>query len=158
MKNKFNSIEEYCSYHKAKLKKDWEDEIRLYQNWLDGHRSRAMVGFLADRHTMTEEYARERLAYANEVLSNLDYIVRKYSYSYKKPMPKKDNDSSFVCNGTWWANSSKTRVPSLKRKGAWKKFYKMFPDLKGMKSINGSPCSVYHGLNKSTIKLKKAKK
>ena len=50
--------------------------------------------------------------------------------------------------------SPKVRVPSLKRKSAWKRFYRLFPNLKDMKTIHGSMSSVVNGYGKSTIKLK----
>ena len=50
--------------------------------------------------------------------------------------------------------SPKVRVPSLKRKTAWKRFYRLFPNLKGMKIIPGSMSSVMNGYGQSTIKLK----
>ena len=71
---------------------------------------------------------------------------------------------SFVGKGQSWAYSSMIRVPKLKRKTAWKRFYKMFPDLKGMKVITGSSSCYARDINgevrqqiqnKSTIKLKK---
>ena len=101
------------------------------------------------------------------MLDNIDYYVQRHSYSYKKPRSQKDNDMSFVGEGQSWAHSSVIRVPRLKRKTAWKRFYKMFPDLKGMKTITGrSSCygkdinGEYHQTiqNASTIKLKKIKK
>ena len=51
------------------------------------------------------------------------------------------------------------RVLSLKRKAAWKRFYKLFPHLKGKSVIHGS-CqpTVAYGVNPSMIKLKKVKK
>ena len=167
MKGKFNTIEEYNAAYRARLKKDCETEVRLYQNWLDGHRTRNKIGWLASITTMTEEHARERLNYYQHFLDNIDYYVKKNSYNYKKPQTQKDNDLSFVGNGTAWAYSSHIRVPSLKRKSAWKRFYKMFPDLKGMKSIPGkSSCGTFDSEGKwhqaiqheSTIKLKKVKK
>jgi len=100
-------------------------------------------------------------------LHNIDYYVQSHSYSYKKPKAQKDNDMSFVGKGQSWAYSSMIRVPKLKRKTAWKRFYKMFPDLKGMKVITGrSSCygkdidgKYYQTIqNASTIKLKKLKK
>lgn len=50
--------------------------------------------------------------------------------------------------------SPKVRVLSLKRKIAWKRFYRLFPNLKGMNAIPGSMSSVVNGYGKSTIKLK----
>ena len=49
------------------------------------------------------------------------------------------------------------RVPSLKRKSAWKRFYRLFPQFKGRNTITGysTSCYVKRGLNASTIKLKK---
>jgi len=49
------------------------------------------------------------------------------------------------------------RVPSLKRKTAWKRFYKLFPQFKGRKTITGYSSSymVPGGLKASMIKLKK---
>lgn len=158
MKNKFNSIEEYNDAYRKQLKDTWESEIRLYKNWLDGHRSYQKVGWLVECHKMTDEEIKRKLEYANNILNNLDYLVQSHSYKYKKPQTNKDNDLSFVGKGEGWENSSHIRVPSLKRKTAWKRFYKMFPDLIGKKVIHGSSVSEYHGLNKSTIKLKKVKK
>ena len=86
------------------------------------------------------------------------------SYNYQKKLPAKDNRSIYgdMLNNGYYdkplsqsENSSKLRVPKLCRKGAWKRFYKLFPELKGKKMIHGSSVSEYHGLNKSTIKLKK---
>lgn len=86
------------------------------------------------------------------------------SYNYQKKLPVKDNRSIYgdMLNNGYYdkplsqsENSSKLRVPKLCRKGAWKRFYKLFPELKGKKIIHGSSVSDYHGLNKSTIKLKK---
>ena len=51
------------------------------------------------------------------------------------------------------------RVPKLKRKNAWKRFYKLYPNLKGKKVITGfSRCSSIWHLHSSMIKLKKKKK
>lgn len=91
------------------------------------------------------------------------------NYSYQKNIGNKDNrnlyanpvtkNSGFydeaISLGTGIAHSRVVRVPKLKRKTAWKRFYRLFPHLKGMSVIPGSSCSIYHGLNASTIKLKK---
>lgn len=159
-----NSIEEYNESFRKQLKETWEAEVRHCENWLNGERSYFKVGSL-DRCD-DEKYVKDKLAYANKILNNLDYYVQSHSYKYKKPQPQKDNDLSFVGHGQGWAYSSQIRVPRLKRKSAWKRFYKMFPDLKGMKVIPGrSSCyardidgemrqTIQH---KSTIKLKKVK-
>ena len=86
------------------------------------------------------------------------------SYTYQKKLPVKDNRSIYgdLPGNDYYdkplsqsESSSKLRVPKLCRKGAWKRFYKLFPELKGKKIIPGSSVSMHHGLNKSTIKLKK---
>lgn len=150
---KDNSIEEYNASYRKQFKDRWECELRECQNWLKGERSFSKVGWLED--CKDEAYVRWKLEYAQRMLDKIDYYVQRHSYSYKKSQPQKDNDLSFIGHGSYWAYSSKIRVPSLKRKSAWKRFYKMFPDLKGMKIIPGSSVSTYNGLNKSTIKLKK---
>ena len=134
MKN-FNTIEEYNEAFRKQFKYKWEAEIKHCQNWLDGERSYFKVGWL--ENCEDEKYIKNRLEYALDKLNNIDYYVQRHSYSYKKPKSQKDNDLSFVGEGTGWAYCSVIRVPSLKRKSAWKRFYKMFPDLKGMKTITG---------------------
>ena len=94
------------------------------------------------------------------------------SYTYQKQLPYKDNRMIYGENlnsdGYWdkpistgegieWCRE--VRVPSLKRKSAWKRFYKLFPHLKGKKIIHGSSQPMHaYGVNASTIKLKKVKK
>ena len=96
------------------------------------------------------------------------------NYSGGTRMPHKDNRMIYqslpgdgyydgaISTGDSIAHWSGVRVPSLKRKAAWKRFYKLFPHLKGMKTITGSSSSWSNEgsnyLNKSTIKLKKIKK
>ena len=159
-----NSIEEYNAAFRKQFKDNWECEIRHCQNWLDGERSYFKVGWL--EHCKDEKYVRDKLECSQKMLDNIDYYVQSHSYSYKKPKAQKDNDMSFIGKGQGWAYSSMIRVPKLKRKTAWKRFYKMFPDLKGMKVITGSSScyardingEVRHQIqNKSTIKLKKIK-
>lgn len=160
MKGKYNTIEEYSNVFREHFKDNWETVVRHCQNWLNGERSYFKVGWL--EHVEDENIVKDKLAYAHKILDNIDYYVQRHSYSYKKPHRQKDNDLSFVAEG--WAYSPKIRVPSLKRKTAWKRFYKMFPDLKGMKFIiRRSSCygkdvdgkllqQIQHS---STIKLKK---
>ena len=93
------------------------------------------------------------------------------SYTYQKKLPNKDNRAiydSLPGDGYWDKPISESewiecwrglRVPSLKRKSAWKRFYKLFPGLKGKKIIHGSSQPMHsYGVNASTIKLKKVKK
>ena len=100
---------------------------------------------------------------------------RRYiNYEYKKQtkLPKKDNrniyktrckksdtyyDKPIVEINSWsmeYFPTRDVRVPSLKRKSAWKRFYKLFPHLKGHKTITGySTCSAGY-IRSSHIKLK----
>lgn len=160
-----NSIEEYNEAFRKQFKDNWEAEVRHCQNWLNGERSYFKVGWL--ENCKDENTVKDKLAYSQKMLDNIDYYVQRHSYSYKKPKVQKDNDLSFVGEGTGWAHCSALRVPRLKRKNAWKRFYKMFPDLKGMKMITGkSSCYARNKdgemkqqiQNASTIKLKRVKK
>ena len=161
MKN-FNTIEEYNEAYRKQMIETWETIVRHCQNWLNGERSYFKVGTL-DR-CKDEAYVEDQLEYANKILNNIEYYVQSHSYNYTKPEKQKDNDLSFVGEGTGWACSSMIRVPKLKRKTAWKRFYKMFPDLKGMKIITGKSSCYARDINgnmkqqiqhSSTIKLKK---
>ena len=157
-----NSIEEYNDDFRKHFKENWECEVRHCQNWLDGHRSYFKVGWLENCND--KKIVIDKLAYSQKMLDNIDYYVQRHSYTYKKPKVQKDNDLSFVGEGIGWSHCSAIRVPKLKRKTAWKRFYKMFPDLKGMKVIPGKSSCYAHDKNgemkqqiqhSSTIKLKK---
>ena len=60
------------------------------------------------------------------------------SYRYFKRFVNKDNQK-FVYNSSGGGSNRNTiRIPSLKRSNAtWKKFYELFPKLKGMKMYRG---------------------
>ena len=59
------------------------------------------------------------------------------SYRYFKRFVNKDNQK-FVYNSGSGYRGNVVRVPSMKRSNAtWKKFYELFPDLKGMKMYRG---------------------
>ena len=161
---RYNTIDEYNEAFRKQFKNNWEAEVKRCQNWLNGDRSYFKVGWL--ENCKDEKIIRDKLEYSQKMLDNIDYYVQSHSYSYKKPKSQKDNDMSFVGHGTNWAHCSMIRVPSLKRKTAWKRFYKMFPDLKGMKVITGSSSCYARDIdgkfrqtiqNASTIKLKKLK-
>lgn len=109
-----NSIEEYNDDFRRQFKNNCEVEIRHCQNWLDGERSYFKVGWLD--HCKDEKYVKDKLAYSQKMLDNIEYYVQRHSYSYKKPKAQKDNDMSFVGEGQSWAHSSMIRVPKLKRK------------------------------------------
>ena len=93
------------------------------------------------------------------------------SYTFQKKLPEKDNYMIYdplpgdsyndkpISMGEAIEWGREVRVPSLKRKAAWKRFYKLFPHLKGKKIIHGSSQPMHaYGVNASTIKLKKVKK
>jgi hypothetical protein len=162
---RYNSIEEYNGAFRKRFKDNWEAEVKHCQNWLNGERSYFKVGWLENCND--EKIVRDKLKYSQKMLDNIDYYVQRHSYTYKKDKVQKDNDLSFIGHGQGWAHSSQIRVPKLKRKTAWKRFYKMFPDLKGMKVITGSSSCYARNINgdmkqqiqnASTIKLKKVKK
>ena len=159
-----NSLEEYTNTFREYFKDNWETVVKQCQNWLNGERSYFKVGTLDD--CQDENYVYKRLDYARKMLAEIDYHVQRYSYTYKKPQRQKDNDLSFIGESDGWAHCSAIRVPKLKRKTAWKRFYKMFPALKGMKTITGKSSCYTLGKNgkmiqtiqnPSTIKLKKIK-
>lgn len=85
-------------------------------------------------------------------------------YHWSKPKQQKDNENlyepvqrtGYACLITTesLSRSPQIRVPSLKRKNAWKRFYKRYPELKGVKVIIGRSQSSEIKLNNSTIKLK----
>ena len=95
-----------------------------------------------------------------------------YEYHFQTKLPNKDNRTIYNeepikgdtyydkpienINGYYMIDIGRdVRVPSLKRKSAWKRFYKLFPQFKGRKTITGYSTSCLLSLNSSTIKLKK---
>lgn len=162
-----NSIEQYNEDFRKRFLENWESEAKVCRAWLAGYRD-WRVGYLNHLYNKpTDEQIREKLKIAESMLKNVDYYVQSHSYSYKKPQRQKDNDCSFIGEGESWAHSSQIRVPKLKRKSAWKRFYRMFPGLKGMETITGSSSCWYRDekgeyrrgpWHYSTIKLKKTKK
>lgn len=87
-----------------------------------------------------------------------------YTTGYKSfYIESRDNKCQFTLTGSICGSSSVTRVPRLKRKSTWKRFYKMFPGLKGKTSIKGLSnsngrhewCGGNRNINTSLIKLKK---
>ena len=108
----------------------------------------------------------------SKVDNKTNHWKRTGSYTFQKKLPNKDNRTIYEENldsDGYWDKPISTgegiehwrgvRVPSLKRKAAWKRFYKLFPHLKGKKIIHGSSQPMHaYGVNASTIKLKKVKK
>lgn len=74
---------------------------------------------------------------------------------YQKRLVYRDNKDVLNTNGVplgWWKGNT-IRVPSLKRsKNTWKRFYKLFPSLKGEKCFNCGRCATG---DEKRIKLKK---
>ena len=99
-------------------------------------------------------------------------IMATGNYTYQRRIPHRDNwnlynnavptkryeKTTFFDNpislGEGVAWSPRVRVPKLCRKTAWKRFYKLYPHLKGRKVMHGRSSCMFHGLNESTIKLK----
>ena len=60
------------------------------------------------------------------------------SYRYFKRFVNKDNQKFVYNSGGGGSNRNTIRIPSLKRSNAtWKRFYELFPNLKGMKMYRG---------------------
>jgi hypothetical protein len=51
----------------------------------------------------------------------------KPDYSSMPKNPRQDNKTYIT--GSGWGNARRIRFPKLVRKTAWKRFYKLFPDL-----------------------------
>ena len=57
---------------------------------------------------------------------------------YQKRIVHKDNQKFVYNGGEGGSNRNTIRIPSLKRSNAtWKRFYELFPNLKGMKMYRG---------------------
>ena len=161
-----NTIEQYEERFRRSFLRNWTAEVRMCRAWLDGFRDWQHVGYLSDLMYITDEGVRQKLEYAESMVKNVDYYTRRHLYSWRRPQSQKDNDGNFTAKGEGWAHSPQIRVPKLKRKSAWKRFYRMFPDLKGKDTITGSSSCWYRDKNGdykrgpwhySTIKLKKVK-
>lgn len=160
-----NTIEQYEEQFRRNFLENWTAEVKMCRAWLDGCRD-WHVGYLGHLTHITEDEVRQKLDYAESMVKNVDYYARRHLYSYRRPQPRKDNDGRFTSDSESWAYNSRIRVPKLKRKSAWKRFYKMFPGLKGRETITGSSSCWYRDKNGdykrgpwhySTIKLKKSK-
>ena len=76
----------------------------------------------------------------------IDYVNERYrrcassaKYGYVKRIVNKDNQKGVYNRGNGCGYCTSIRVPSLKRSNAvWKRFYEMFPDMKGRKRYNGA--------------------
>ena len=164
MKQCNNTIEEFAENYRREFIRRWNDAII---------KETAEMNRLLKEKKYNESEVRKmyeaRINYAKEKLEKVDYYVQREIQNYKKPTPKKDNYNLY--NGeiehyydSYFARyDSRIRVPKLKRKSAWKRFYKLYPELKGLESITGkSNCAgvprsgLFNGnLRSSMIKLKK---
>ena len=76
----------------------------------------------------------------------IDYVNEKYrrcassaKYGYVKRIVNKDNQKGVYNRGNGCGYCTSIRVPSLKRNNAvWKRFYDMFPEMKGREKYNGA--------------------
>lgn len=103
---------------------------------------------------VVRDYLKEQLQSLESRLADtatIEYQARHNMYNFVKELPFKDNAGYTIQRYVGYFDS-KIRVPSLKRKTAWKRFYKMFPGLKGREYITGH--STGGAERESYIKLK----
>ena len=77
-----------------------------------------------------------------DVLAELERNRKRYkekqSYKYVRRTVNKDNQKFCYNSSGGGSSSQRIRVVSLKRSDAtWRRFYELFPELKGLKSYNG---------------------
>ena len=163
-RHKHNTIEESYNAGRMHYLFDIKMDIRYYEKIVN-----------TGRNDWDEEVSQEKIEEAKEKLKTLyadlndekkiDYHGRSATYGWKRPERHQDNPNlyehvdrsgykSYITSETL-SKSPRIRVPSLKRKNAWKRFYKNYPELKGVEVITGRTESSGNQLNHSTIKLKK---
>lgn len=163
-RHKHNTIEESYNAGRNHYIFDIKMDIRYYEKIVN-----------TGKNDWNEEVSQEKIEEAKEKLKTLyadlndekkiDYHGRSATYGWKRPGRHQDNPNlyepvdrssyaSFITTDSL-SKSSIIRVPSLKRKNAWKRFYKRYPELKGVEVITGRTKSRGNQLNPSTIKLKK---
>lgn len=162
MKKGYNNIDQYIEVVKKEYLDMWNHVIEEANYYIDLSNKRKCINVNED----AVELERQRLAYAKKKLSEVDLYVAKMVYNYRKPKSKKDNYNIYKGEEVvpdkshLYIFDSKIRVPKLKRKTAWKRFYKLFPELIGYDMIHGYSSSVGvpgegQNVGLSTIKLKK---
>lgn len=172
MKQCSNTIEEFAENYRQEFMKRWKYaiyELTAEMNHALKDKSYSIHGVALKESEIRNLYER-RIKHAQEMLEKVDYYVQKKIQEYKKPTAKKDNYNLYngekvehYYDGYFARYDSRIRVPKLKRKSAWKRFYKLYPELKGLESITGkSNCAgvpgsgLFNGnLRSSMIKLKK---
>lgn len=74
-----------------------------------------------------------------QIEENRRHCISHCKYNYQRRIINKDNQKFYYnTSDSSGSNRQRIRVPSLKRSDAtWRKFYELFPKLKGMKTYNG---------------------
>lgn len=126
------NIQRSISWYKSELKyrKDLDKVVLAYAyNKTTGNNEVVNI--------TNSDYILEQIRRLEEKLADTDTIdheARRAMYSFVKELPFKDNAGYPIQH---YHGDSRIRVPSLKRKTAWKRFYKMYPELKGKDYITG---------------------
>lgn len=162
-KNKCNSLEEAYNAGRRHYIFGLNNDIRYYEKIVN-----------TGRNDWNEIVSEEKVEEAKEKLKKLyadlndekkiDHHGKAAMYYYRRSNRHQDNENLYqpvdrtgyksLITTESLSKSSRLRVPSLKRKNAWKRFYKRYPELKGVQVIHGSSMSKGNHLNPSTIKLK----
>lgn len=144
-----NELQRSILFYKCELKyrKDLDDVIQcMVYNKTTG---KTEIVNITQR-----DYIQDHLRQLEEKLADTTTIerhARHDMYKFVKELPVKDNAGYTIHRYVGYMDN-KIRVPSLKRKTAWKRFYKMFPGLKGKEYITGH--STGGAKRASFIKLK----
>lgn len=160
MKKGYNNIEQYEAVIRKEYLDKWNHVIEESEYYIDLGKKRKCINEKA------LEYDYDRIEYAKKKIAKLDRYVAKMIYNYRKPKSKKDNYNLYKGEEVvpekyhLYIYDSKIRVPKLKRKTAWKRFYKLYPELKGCDMIYGYSSTAGlpedgQNLGMSIIKLKK---
>ena len=73
-----------------------------------------------------------------QIEENRRHCISRCKYNYQRRIINKDNQKFCYNSSGDGSNRQRIRVPSLKRSDAtWRKFYELFPSLKGLKTYNG---------------------
>lgn len=132
-RNKINYDEELLRRIEY-YRKEAQSWYELKQMWAEKHE---MSGDLDG----AEDYRREAMEY-KKILDNPSLLFQKAKHSlmsFQKRPPRKDNSPlSFNPTGRYGhvRPHFRIRVPKLKRKTAWKRFYKIFPCFKGEATLH----------------------
>lgn len=118
--------------NELKYRKDLDDVLQTYAyNKLTGKTELINI--------TRRDYTKDQIRHLEEKLADtdtIDHSARRTMYRFVRALPSKDNAGHIDSHCLGYMDS-RIRVPSLKRKTAWKRFYKMFPELKGRIYITG---------------------